>query len=456
MICGNTRYMEVIRKGNDLEILWAIYTGEGYERTPYDLDGKDLSFFLVGAYGRERKEDIVTEGNVLRWMFRGKDQKESVYSLELVINDGQDGMRSVDLCDAFRLVGKNCEVHSCPAEDVELQYLQFSSSLGFEFIEVVDRLDSEDTTAALSANQGRVLKEMIDGGITEEKEVYIGTTPTDDAKIWIDPTGTPSGGGSTAEPELRPLYVPDLNATLTDEQMAYNEETCQKMLEGTAIAVVTNGEMSSYSDSIIDLTPQGAEGYVVSFKGVGGVYVIGGDVMVILPDVSTSATIPEDIAAENAADITNLVIAISIAGSLGSFPACYLGKGDIRHLFQECGASMGVLVLSIEYYDYSTRVVSTYLLAGDGRGGDVITFRYPTKIYLTPFPSDTEKKANVDWMKTRHGNPREVPTLKYDIEYHPISINRYSSNTGYADFTIYRDGAFETWRMMDDGSTTKL
>lgn len=34
------------------------------------------------------------------------------------------------------------------------------------------------------------------GGITEEKEVYIGEEePTDDgAKLWIDPTGTPSGG----------------------------------------------------------------------------------------------------------------------------------------------------------------------------------------------------------------------------------------------------------------------
>lgn len=33
---------------------------------------------------------------------------------------------------------------------------------GGESVEVVDNLDSEDTTAALSANQGRVLKEMIE------------------------------------------------------------------------------------------------------------------------------------------------------------------------------------------------------------------------------------------------------------------------------------------------------
>jgi hypothetical protein len=155
--------MEVIRKGNDLEILWTIYTGEGEERIPYDLTGRDVSFFLVSAYGRQRKEDIVTEGNVLRWMFRGKDQKESVYSLELVINDGQDGMRSVDICDAFRLVGKCCDVHSHPTEGVELQYMQFSSTWGTEYIEVVDRLDSNNSNAALSARQGKIVNDKVEG-----------------------------------------------------------------------------------------------------------------------------------------------------------------------------------------------------------------------------------------------------------------------------------------------------
>ena len=300
------------------------------------------------------------------------------------------------------------------------------------------------------------------GGGGSIKEVYVGPEKPEDesVEIWIDTDEDyPEGGGnsgSTVEPELRPLYVPNLNAgsTLTDSQIAYNEETCQKMLNGAAIAIVTDGTISSYSDNIIDLTPQGAEGYVVHFKGVGGVYVIGGDVMVTLPDVSTSATIPIDITAENAADITNLVIAIAIAGSLGSLPACYLEKGGLRHLFKECGVSSGVLILHIEYYDASTRVSSTYLLAGDGSGGEAITFRFPTKIYLDP--TNTEKENNVDWMKNRHAILNEVPTLKYgEIEYYPISIDRYATYTGYADFTIYRDG-FETWRMMDDGSTTKL
>lgn len=35
-------------------------------------------------------------------------------------------------------------------------------AIGGDSTEVIDSLDSEDTTAALSANQGRVLKEYVD------------------------------------------------------------------------------------------------------------------------------------------------------------------------------------------------------------------------------------------------------------------------------------------------------
>lgn len=203
--------MEVIRKGNDLEILWNIYTGEGEERIPYDLTGRDVSFFLVSAYGRQRKEDIVTEGNVLRWMFRGKDQKESVYSLELVINDGQDGMRSVDICDAFRLVGKCCDVHSHPTEGVELQYMQFSSTWGTEYIEVVDRLDSDNSNAALSARQGKVLAERLDSEGVYAPDVQ-GSTVQDFGDI---KAGTTVGDlrGRTYDQMFDAILFPTVNPT---------------------------------------------------------------------------------------------------------------------------------------------------------------------------------------------------------------------------------------------------
>lgn len=72
-------------------------------------------------------------------------------------------------------------------------------------VDIVDGLESDDSASALSARQGKVLKEMIEGGITEETEVYIGEeAPTDDgAKLWVDTddeSGETSGGngGSTS------------------------------------------------------------------------------------------------------------------------------------------------------------------------------------------------------------------------------------------------------------------
>lgn len=59
-------------------------------------------------------------------------------------------------------------------------------------IDEVNTIDEVITELEESIGQGG------GGGITEEKEVYIGTQPTEDAKLWIDPTGTPSGGGGNS------------------------------------------------------------------------------------------------------------------------------------------------------------------------------------------------------------------------------------------------------------------
>jgi hypothetical protein len=55
-------------------------------------------------------EGATFEGNTVTWVFRGKDQKHiGTYSLELVQRGGQDGMVTLDTCDAFTLVAHSCE-----------------------------------------------------------------------------------------------------------------------------------------------------------------------------------------------------------------------------------------------------------------------------------------------------------------------------------------------------------
>lgn len=81
-------------------------------------------------------------------------------------------------------------------------------AIGGGGVTIVDNLDSEDTTAALSANQGRVLKEMI-----EE---------------------LPSGGGAAEGAKFYPIYSPKLMETdsITEEQQAANKAAFEAAARG--------------------------------------------------------------------------------------------------------------------------------------------------------------------------------------------------------------------------------
>ena len=124
---------------------------------------------------------------------------------------------------------------------------------------MVDSLDSEDTTAALSANQGRVLKKMIEelpsggGGITEEKEVYIGEEePTDDgAKLWIDPTGTPS---QPSQPSAGVEVIDNLESESTTAALSANQGRVLKEMivqSGGGGSITLDSEMSDTSTNAV-------------------------------------------------------------------------------------------------------------------------------------------------------------------------------------------------------------
>lgn len=78
---------------------------------------------------------------------------------------------------------------------------------GGESVEVVDNLESDSTTAALSANQGRVLKEMIDN--------------------------LPSGGAAEGA-KFYPIYSPKLMGTdsITEEQQVANKAAFEAAARG--------------------------------------------------------------------------------------------------------------------------------------------------------------------------------------------------------------------------------
>lgn len=120
------------------------------------------------------------------------------------------------------------------------------------------------------------------GGITEEKEVYIGEEePTDDgAKLWIDPTGTPSvgngdgtsGGGSTIV-----IYCP-LDYSFGEGQKESNATNVALLIEdynkgiyhsNIIIAMTMQGVVQGWCNPILCGLQNGTFNTMVSMTAVG-------------------------------------------------------------------------------------------------------------------------------------------------------------------------------------------
>ena len=120
--------MKKIRIGNDIVVTWSIHK----DGQPYSLDGMELSLFLGHAFGKRKIESYSVRGNKITWTFLGKEQKHTgKYSLELVINEGQEGMATTDVCDFVYLT----PVTPCCAgdddEEVITESIELDSSMAF-------------------------------------------------------------------------------------------------------------------------------------------------------------------------------------------------------------------------------------------------------------------------------------------------------------------------------------
>ena len=165
--------MEKIRKGNDIEVLWAIYAGEGINEAPYDLTGKNLTLYIRNQFGRKEIYDFEVNRHVLRWMFWGKDQSQlGKYSLELVENEGRQGMHTVDECDAFQLVNHSCETGGESEGRVECIHLQFRANMGVFTPTIGGGIEVDDALSLESTNpvQNKVITLALQNEIKRAKE----------------------------------------------------------------------------------------------------------------------------------------------------------------------------------------------------------------------------------------------------------------------------------------------
>lgn len=126
--------MKKIRKGNDIEILWSIYTkNPDGSTTPYVLGGKDLKLSAKISDTRVIEiKDFSVQDNKIVWLFKGKDQRYSgVYSLTLMENKSKDGMKTLDKCRAFSLVDCSCETNDDTIDNIQVSTTEFSSNIEF-------------------------------------------------------------------------------------------------------------------------------------------------------------------------------------------------------------------------------------------------------------------------------------------------------------------------------------
>ena len=165
---------------------WSITTG-GAE---VDLAGRDLTLLLIAPNGKEDKMTFTSDGNVLFFTWEGKMQNRlGKHSLILWENYGQTSQRRADAHPFIELVPWSDE-ESGSFDDIDEETITIESSDidegNGEQVVVVDSLESHSTTAALSANQGRILKEMVDNSGAEVWDVGNDSTPNFSGHTWAE------------------------------------------------------------------------------------------------------------------------------------------------------------------------------------------------------------------------------------------------------------------------------
>lgn len=147
--------MEKIRLGNDIEMRWSIFTRDGDNKVPYDLEGRSLTLSVVNRKG-ESEIEFFAEGNIVTGVFRGRNQKIlGKHGVILRENNGEDGMMTVDACDAFELVACSCEEALGSPGTIQLFHLTFDTTIGAitGTIDPILNYEAEQAEAERKANE---------------------------------------------------------------------------------------------------------------------------------------------------------------------------------------------------------------------------------------------------------------------------------------------------------------
>ena len=168
--------MKDIRIGNDIAVRWSLFIKETNE--PFNLAGLSLKLYLKNMYGKKEVEGFTVQDNTIVWGFYGKDQKQlGKYSLELVTNEGDKGMLTVDACDFVNLVPCSCKSSNGKDEcSIETETIVLESALDAHIGTIGGLKYATERTVYLTRIENRIAGEKVGEyeveDVTEEQRAY--------------------------------------------------------------------------------------------------------------------------------------------------------------------------------------------------------------------------------------------------------------------------------------------
>lgn len=119
--------MKSHRQGNDLNVRWKLRTSPNLV-----LEDKSISLYLKDPYHQRKVTGYSIDNNTLSWTFRGADQKHcGIHTLTLCINEGKEGMITVDACSFVNLVSCSCRTGGTDDIGVETETVDIESDVEF-------------------------------------------------------------------------------------------------------------------------------------------------------------------------------------------------------------------------------------------------------------------------------------------------------------------------------------
>lgn len=161
-----------IRIGNDIDIRWTIVDAD---EQPYDFTGRDIAIELNVGTKKVRIKEFETEGNILHFVYYGKDQKYTgSYALKFIENDGEKEMVTFDTKDAFYLVDHSWQAVD-EGEEPERVYLEYTTVTSA----LMERIGPPgpsgkvgEVTAEVDANVGTPSVDVSTSGPDEQKDIH--------------------------------------------------------------------------------------------------------------------------------------------------------------------------------------------------------------------------------------------------------------------------------------------